>query len=692
MIPSPRIGVLRSYWKVQRGVDLDPLVHPIFLKIVGAYLDEINIRNSGLSNKNGFVQFIRDLEQHSWGGFFKSKRVLSLIKDPHTTIEQLLNLLVGSEEYFEQYLFDQQFVHPGWSGIVVATEDDPEMFGEQRSNIVLKELIFVELLFEIDALDQRFGNSWLPITTDMDVGPIPLFDPVPRYELNELLKIWQIAYEWTLYNRSLKTIRQNRNDIKRLQTGNNFQALFCMDDRSASFRRELESVDIQCQTYGLAGNFGVPDQIVSAKKKPGKGLSTPLLERVEQNLKVAPNGLIKEIFLSVFVGYFALTQLLKSALFGAVSGNDLLLEEIQASERVGKQFSLLDIPLQDRVNMVAGVMNNIGLRSNFAPVIYVVGHTSSNILDPFRGALGCGACNGRSGERNARIFARIANDHEVRKQLEQEGIRIPSATQFLAVIHDTNLQKVRFIDERKLNAANTYSHELHVNTFNEALNRVAVTEKMFIKNKPVYGDQDMKSPQITGEEEDYNLGHASNYMWIIGSKYLVPGVSLDNRAFLSSYSSRHDADGKQLGDLLQKAFAISTSINLEYYFSTVDPERFGSGSDLSHTRISNLGMVNGIDGDLRTGLPKRITKWHEPVRLMMLIEHDPDTVLKVLGQLPALRSLLDNEWVHLLVMENGSHDYYRYDQQAFHAYDLTVTPISSMNQVFMDSPQTTLQD
>jgi hypothetical protein len=35
-------------------------------------------------------------------------------------------VLVGKESLYEQYLFDQQFSHQGWSGIISSIEDAPE--------------------------------------------------------------------------------------------------------------------------------------------------------------------------------------------------------------------------------------------------------------------------------------------------------------------------------------------------------------------------------------------------------------------------------------------------------------------------------------------------------------------------------------------------------------------------------------
>jgi LysM repeat protein len=43
-----------------------------------------------------------------------------------------------------------------------------------------------------------------------------------------------------------------------------------------------------------------------------------------------------------------------------------------------------------------------------------------------------------------------------------------------------------------------------------------------------------------------------------------------------------------------------------------------------------IGVANGADGDLRTGLPYQMVEIHDPIRLLMVVEQDPAVVVKVL--------------------------------------------------------------
>ncbi len=86
-------------------------------------------------------------------------------------IKGLLKIIVGDERYFEQYLFDQQFSHRGWSGMVATIEAQPKTLFDKRK-ISLQELIHFELLLEIDALDSHLGNKWKPFSEIIKVEPL----------------------------------------------------------------------------------------------------------------------------------------------------------------------------------------------------------------------------------------------------------------------------------------------------------------------------------------------------------------------------------------------------------------------------------------------------------------------------------------------------------------------------------------
>ena len=125
------------------------------------------------------------------------------------------------------------------------------------------------------------------------------------------------------------------------------------------------------------------------------------------------------------------------------------------------------------------------------------------------------------------------------------------------------------------------------------------------------------------------------------------GLFLDRRVFLISYDPTTDADGAIVENILLAAGPVGAGIALEYYFSTVDNERFGCGSKITHNITGLFGVMEGADSDLRTGLPWQMVEIHEPMRLLVVVEQTPEMLSAVVERQPALQELIGNEWIVL---------------------------------------------
>ncbi|HWP24093.1 MAG TPA: putative inorganic carbon transporter subunit DabA, partial [Candidatus Binatia bacterium] len=106
-------------------------------------------------------------------------------------------------------------------------------------------------------------------------------------------------------------------------------------------------------------------------------------------------------------------------------------------------------------------------------------------------------------------------------------------------------------------------------------------------------------------------------------------------------------------------------INMEHYFSTVDQEVYGSGSKVYHNVVGRLGIMAGSQSDLRTGLAWQTVMsgdkpYHEPVRLLTLIEAPKQRIERIVGNHRALQRLYDNEWVGLIAIDPEKPSYERY--------------------------------
>ena len=190
---QPRVGRLREQWKSRYHIGLDDMVQPLLFRVLCAYLDQGIARWKFPVHADGFLASIRQLEKNSFASFFKTKRAQQLLFDNNTSITSLLKMVVGDPAYFEQYLFDQQFSHRGWSGMVCAVEDNPQTLLDHRK-ITLQDALIFELLLEIDALDSLLDSNWQPLCTDAVFEPMDLFAEMPQEEIHEVLKIWQDAF------------------------------------------------------------------------------------------------------------------------------------------------------------------------------------------------------------------------------------------------------------------------------------------------------------------------------------------------------------------------------------------------------------------------------------------------------------------------------------------------------------------
>jgi hypothetical protein len=250
-----RIGTLRAGWKEHYDFDIDLHVHPLLFRILCGFLDQgISIWNFPVGVE-GFLDAMRILHSGSPITFLRSKRAIGLLLDTSCTEERLLGMLAGDQALHEHYLFDQQFAHPGWSGIVAAIEHNPESLIDGKK-ISPRDLVHFELLLEIDALDIKFGTAWQPLSEKLKKRPAPLFASRQSPEKLEVLALWQEAMEWTYYDQVLRALITPRQEPA-MRGRARFQAVVCIDDREGSLRDYLERVEAECETYSTPGHFNV---------------------------------------------------------------------------------------------------------------------------------------------------------------------------------------------------------------------------------------------------------------------------------------------------------------------------------------------------------------------------------------------------------------------------------------------------
>ncbi len=673
-----RIGQFRGHWKKQFKVDMDALVHPILFRILCSYLDQgISIWRFPACEK-GFLNAIKELEQFGYSSFFRKRRAKNLLFSDECTIPDLLKILVGDESLFGQYLFDQQFAHMGWSGMVSVVESSPETLLDKRI-ITLRELIIFELLLEIDALDFHSGENWAPLATRVKDKPVDLFDEVEITELHEVLSLWQDAYEWTYYDQVLAGLVQ----AQKPRVANHkktFQSFFCIDDREDSLRRHLEKLDPNCETFGTPGFFNVEfyyqpeDGKFFTKACPAplmpkfliKGRNNRTRRKQDIHFSKHSSSFYTGWLFSQTLGFWSALKLFIN-IFKPTSGPATALS-FQHMDRYSalsiENKNPLDVEnglqigftVPEMADRLEGMLVSTGLTKEFAPIVYLVGHGASSVNNPHYAAYDCGACAGRPGSVNARVICYMANHPEVRTVLKSRGIDIPFETQFVGALHDSTQDDILFFDEDLLSKTNMEKHRGIEHVFAKALdNNAKERSRRFLSinihrsSEKVHHDVRLRSVSLF--EPRPELNHATNALCFIARRSLTKNLFLDRRAFHNSYDYRIDPTGKYLLDILKSAAPVCGGINLEYYFSRVDNQKLGAGSKLPHNVMGLFGVANGIDGDLRPGLPSQMIEVHDPIRLLMIIEHFPEVVLQTIQQTPETYEWFINEWVHLVVVD-----------------------------------------
>jgi uncharacterized protein YbcC (UPF0753/DUF2309 family) len=137
---------------------------------------------------------------------------------------------------------------------------------------------------------------------------------------------------------------------------------------------------------------------------------------------------------------------------------------------------------------------------------------------------------------------------------------------------------------------------------------------------------------------------------------------------LNSYDYTSDPEGALLGSVLAPLGVVCGGINLEYFFSRMDNYKLGAGTKLPHNVMGLIGVANSSDGDLRSGLPLQMIEVHDPVRLLMIVEHYPEVIKKVVQSNPALYEWFDNDWIHLVALHPKKKMLYAFKKGEFVLY------------------------
>ena len=702
---------IRNAWLTRIEVDLNTLVHPILFRLLGNFLDQGISRWSLPKPGENFWDCVLRLAQNSLIPLYPLNESVVrqlLTEDQDHVINACLNKIVGDEHLYEQYLLEMLLSHPGWAGMVSMIEQNPKSLLARR-DISLKALIAVELVIELAFLHKKRGSDFASIASLPHAEGTPLLKHgglKPRIPLR--LKVWHEAMEWSLHSELLAALKPHNSDntipLPLTKSIPEAQALFCIDDRECSLRRYLEEVNPAIETFGAAGFFGIdflyqglddaypvaqcPNIIVpkhlikesGGQPKPAKKTKTAKLRHMHFGAHSIFRGWLYTQTLGI--GY-SLRMAWSVFRPGSTLPNIRKLSEVEShsqlhllreSEEPTEDGYLLGFSFTEMADRVGGLLRNIGLTRNFAPTVVIVAHGSSSVNNPHFAAYDCGACSGKPGAPNARAFAWMANHDAVRAILSERGIDIPKETRFIAALHNTSRDEITYFDKHLLQKHPAPGLHAFQHAMQKALQRNARERCRWFElgpqshsNEEAHEHVMQRATSIFEPRPEYN--HSNNLYCIVGRRSLTKDLFLDRRAFLHSYDPTSDNSGDIMVRILSAIIPVCGGINLEYLFSRIDNSVYGAGTKLPHNVIGLLGVANGVEGDLRTGLPSQMIEVHEPARLLIVVEQTCAILEKTIAKIGNLKEWIDNDWVRFVSCHPDSRELFLYTAKGWEAVE-----------------------
>ncbi|MCC4212050.1 DUF2309 domain-containing protein [Leeuwenhoekiella parthenopeia] len=592
-------------------------------------------------------------------------------KTPEKTLENLLQEYSPEEQ--EEIFTRHLAALPGWTGYIrqrVQAATD----WQQEYPISLEEYLAVRL-WTCDRLN------------------LPFFVDIARQkeesEAQQLQYLWLKAWEESWQKNLLSKLEKSGISAERKEanTRPDAQLVFCIDTRSEAIRRNIEAQG-NYETFGYAGFFGIAMDYESTRDGITRKACPPIVEsaytvtekpREEEqaafkkyaqknrlkNFKDYAFKRMKNMLPSAFgfvegSGVFYGIALMGRTLFPAsiYKGKEQRANDLESCcepdmhKNAHGDEPVLNISLAEKTAIVKGAFDLMGWKT-FAPVVVFAGHGSHSANNPFSSSLDCGACAASPGRHNARMLAALANLPEVQRQLkEQHGIEIPQDTLFVGAEHNTTTNAIVLFD-----SAFTKARQAQLESLKASLKKAQQTANA--ESFQTAGNTNLKAFKKANNwsETRPEWGLSKNAGFIVGPRALTQNMDLDGQCFLHSYDWKTDTEGKALEAIMKGPMTVTQWINNHYYFSAVDNEQYGGGSKITHNITGKFGVVQGNGGDLKVGLPLQSLfssddeLYHLPLRLSVVIQAPVSRVSQILIDNPQLKSLLDNKWIHLLVID-----------------------------------------
>ena len=666
--PEEYLQILESQQQVQE-LNNNHNIDRIMVKWLSAFMDEGLAEWDMPFKTEGFYAAWRHLIIYD-----SEIGMTSLNEIPKTSDEALEQLLshYSEDDYINIFTYHLAAL-PGWTGYI--NHRTQSKSGWQQD-------------YPISLMDYLAARIWTaqklnaPILSKSNQGTIDELLPKLQY-------VWLKAWEESWQNQLVKTLEKESivTQPSVETTVPDAQMVFCIDTRSELIRRHVEYQG-NYETYGYAGFFGIAmdykglnDNIARKSCPPIVDSAYTVSERVQSDMEAPFLAYEKKTDMLKFGDYFLkrMKNMLPSA-FGYVEGSgfiygmsliertlfpDLIyrrnqrkgshIESIcqpEINKATQEDIAPLGISLTEKVRIVKSAFDLMGWKQ-FSPLVLFVGHGSHSANNPFSSSLDCGACAASPGRHNARMLAKLANLAEVKQVLSEiHGVEIPEDTFFIGAEHNTTTDEIVLFDSEVPDSCKRRIRNLKANL--SKAQQTATRDRLGRKGNSIKIAQ--KKASNWGETRP-EWGLAKNAGFIVGPRHLTKKINLEGQCFLHSYDWELDVSGKALEGIMQGPMVVTQWINNHYYFSTVDNNTYGGGTKITHNITGKYGVVQGNGGDLKMGLPLQSLfqsdneTYHQPLRLSVLIQAPLTRVIDILSSNENLKTLMDNEWIYLMVMD-----------------------------------------
>lgn len=585
---------------------------------------------------------------------------------------------------------------------------------------VIPETTVIERAFALFQMSQLMRWSAAAMSRMIPGQWQSLMTEVSRFDSLQRRKLFHMAFERRFRVQALDALAvHNRGRAAVRVESPRFQSVYCIDTREESFRRHLEDVCPSAETFGAAGFFGVAmyykgvadahfqalcpivvrpknyvvEEVVYSLSESNRVRShaRKQLATASHRFHIGSRSLAGGALLAAGVGVMATVPLVARVLFPLTTSRirravgsvvapppvtRLRLERL--TEAPGDAGDAIGYSVKEMADVGERILNEIGVRSGFSRLMFFFGHGSFCLNNPHKSCYDCGACSGSAGGPNARALAAMLNDRRVRTLLVERGIAIPDHTVFVGGMHNTATDTMSYFDLDQLPRSHIADFEFARDQFDAACQLNAQERCRRFYSAPLDISPTDAVWHVENRTEDLaqtrpEFGNASNAMCVVGRRSRTRGLYLDRRSFLVSYDPTiDDEESTILGRILGAVVVVCSGINLQYFFSYIDPSNWGAGTKLPHNITSLLGVMDGAMSDLRTGLPWQGVEIHEPVRLLMVIEATPAALEKIMTRNAAVGNILRNGWMQLALMDPDTAELKLYQHGEYVPYTPTL--------------------